>query len=279
MTTEPVRTWDSAEAVEVWKRGAARRAEALAAATETMLAAAELRPGMRVLDLAAGTGDQTLLAAQKVGATGSVLATDISSRMLSLAEEAARDAGVANIQTLTADASTIDLPEGEFDAAICRFGLMFVPDLHSALVRVRRALKPGARFAMLVWSTEADNPYIGLQLGLVRDMGRMSSPPPTLARTVSLSEPGYLERALQDAGFQDIHVTSVPTPRNFASLDEAYDAMFTSSPARAELTLGMSDAELEQYRGELKRRLVRFLQADGRCRLPGESLLGVGSSD
>jgi len=277
MTTEPVRTWDSAEAAQVWKRGAARRAEAVAAATEKMLAAAELRPGMRVLDLAAGTGDQTLLAAQRVGAAGSVLATDISSSMLSVAEEAARDAGLANIQTLAADASTIDLPEGEFDAAICRFGLMFVPDLHAALVLVRRALKPGARFATLVWSTEAENPYIALQLGVVRDMRRMPSPPPTLARTVSLSEPGHLERALRDAGFQDIQVTSASTPRDFASLDEAFDAMFTSSPARADLTRGMTDAELEQYAAELKGQLVRFVQADGRCSLPGEALLGVGS--
>lgn len=273
---EPVRTWDSAEAAEVWKRGAARRAQAVAVATEKMLAAAALRPGMRVLDLAAGTGDQSLLAAQTVGAAGSVLATDISSSMLAVAEEAARDAGLANIETLAADASTIDLPEGGFDAAICRFGLMFLPDVHAALVRVYRALNPGARFATLVWSTEDDNPYIALQLDVVREMGRLPSPLPTLARTVSLSGPGQLERALKDAGFQDIQVSSVPTPRDFASLDEAFEAMFTSSPARGELTSSMSDAEVEQYAAELKRRLVRFVQPGGRCVLPGQALLGVG---
>jgi len=58
---------------------------------------------------------------------------------------------------------------------------MFVPDLHQALLRVRGALKTGARFAALVWSTEEKNPYIGLQIRLVREMGRMPSPPPTLA--------------------------------------------------------------------------------------------------
>jgi ubiquinone/menaquinone biosynthesis C-methylase UbiE len=277
MTTEPVRTWDSAEAAEVWKRGAARRAQAVAVATEKMLDAAALRPGMRVLDLAAGSGDQSLLAAQIVGPAGSVLATDISTSMLAAAAEAAGEAGLANIETLVADASTIDLPEGGFDAAICRFGLMFLPDLHAALVRVHRALKPGARFATLVWSSEDKNPYIALQLDVVREMGRLPSSPPTLARTVSLSGPGQLERALTDAGFQDIQVSSVSTPRDFASLDEAFDAMFTSSPARGELTRAMSEAELEQYAAELKRRLVRFVQPGGRCVLPGEALLGVGS--
>jgi ubiquinone/menaquinone biosynthesis C-methylase UbiE len=277
MTTEPVRTWDSAEAAEVWKRGAARRAQAVAVATEKMLDGAALRPGMRVLDLAAGSGDQSLLAAQIVGPAGSVLATDISTSMLAAAAEAAGEAGLANIETLVADASTIDLPEGRFDAAICRFGLMFLPDLHAALVRVHRALKPGARFATLVWSSEDKNPYIALQLDVVREMGRLPSSPPTLARTVSLSGPGQLERALTDAGFQDIQVSSVSTPRDFASLDEAFDAMFTSSPARGELTRAMSEAELEQYAAELKRRLVRFVQPGGRCVLPGEALLGVGS--
>lgn len=276
MTTEPVRTWDSAEAADVWKRGAARRAQAVAGATEKMLTAAHLRPGMRVLDLAAGTGDQSLLAAQRVGAAGSVLATDISSSMLAVAEEAARDMGLSNIETLAADASTIDLPDGAFDAAICRFGLMFVPDVQAALARVYRALKPGGRFAALVWSTEANNPYIALQLGVVRDMGRLPSPPPALARTVSLGGPGQLEQALREAGFQEVQVEPVPTPRDFASVDDAFDAMFTSSPARAELTREMSDAEREQYAQELKRRLVRFVQPGGRCVLPGEALLGAG---
>jgi ubiquinone/menaquinone biosynthesis C-methylase UbiE len=277
MTTEPVRLWDSAEAAEVWKRSAARRAQTVAVATEAMLAEAGLRPGMRVLDLAAGTGDQSLLAAQKVGATGSVLATDVSASMLAVAEEAAREAGLRNVSTLVADASTIDLPEGEFDAAICRFGLMFLPDLHAALVRVHRALKPGATFATLVWSTEDKNPYIALQLAVVRDMGRLPSPAPTLARTVSLSAPGQLERGLRDAGFQAIQATSVPTPRDFASVDEAFEAMFSSSPARGELTRAMTDAEREQYAAELKRRLVQYVQPGGRCILPGEALLGSGT--
>jgi ubiquinone/menaquinone biosynthesis C-methylase UbiE len=277
MTTEPVRTWDSAEAADVWKRGAARRAQAVAAATEKMLAAAQVRPGMRVLDLAAGTGDQSLLAAQIVGAAGSVLATDISASMLAVADEAARDAGLSNIRTLPADASTIDLPEGAFDAAICRFGLMFLPDIQAALARVHRALVPGGRFAALVWSTEDHNPYIALQLGVVRDMGRLPSPPPTLARTVSLGAPGELERALREAGFHDVQVEPVPTPRDFGSLDEAFEAMFTSSPARGELTREMSDAERERYADELQRRLVRFVRPDGHCVLPGEALLGAGS--
>jgi len=102
--------------------------------------------GMRVLDVAAGTGDQSILAAQRIGTSGSLLATDISASMLDVAAQAARDAGLSNVETHVSDASALDLPRDTFDAAICRFGLMFVPDLHQALVRVHHALKPGARF-------------------------------------------------------------------------------------------------------------------------------------
>jgi len=274
-----VRTWGSAEAAEVWRQGAARRMLTLAVPTERMLEAAGLGPGQRVLDVAAGTGDQSVLAAQRVGPNGSVLATDISASMLAAADEAVREAGLDNVTTQVTDASALDLAEESFDAAICRFGLMFVPDLHQALVRVRRAVKTGGKFAALVWSTEEKNPYIGLQIRLVREMGRMPSPPPSLALTVSLSAPGKLEHALLDAGFlrTSVSVSPVPVPREFASVEEALSAMRSTSPAQGELARGMSEAERSHYWAELERRVQPYVQADGRCILPGEALLGVGT--
>jgi ubiquinone/menaquinone biosynthesis C-methylase UbiE len=277
MTTEPVRTWASAEAAQIWRQGAARRAATLAVATEGMLAGAAITSGMRVLDVAAGTGDQTLIAARVVGPSGAVLATDISASMLEGAQEAAREAGLDNIVTHVADASALDLPSDSFDAAICRFGLMFVPDLAAALGHVRRVLKPGARFAALVWSTEDKNPYIGLQLKLVREMDRMPSPPPSLARTISLSAPGVLENAFRSAGFADVDVSAVATPRNFESVEDALSAMRSTSPAQGELGRAMSESEQQYYAAELERRLHAYVQPDGRCNLPGEALLAVGT--
>jgi SAM-dependent methyltransferase len=242
-----------------------------------MLDAAGLRPGQRVLDIAAGTGDQTLPAARRVGPTGSVLATDISSSMLELAAEAARDAGLINVAVHVADASELDLPDQAFDAAICRFGLMFVPNLHDALRHVHRVLKPGGKLAALVWSAEARNPYIGIQIQTVREMGRLPSPPPTLVRTVSLSAPGVLEAALSTAGFVDVQVRPVDAPRVFESIEDALSAMRSSSPVRGDLTRDMSELEREAFWAELPRRLGAYVQPGGSCALPGEALLGVGT--
>jgi len=242
-----------------------------------MLDGAGLEPGYRVLDVAAGTGEQSLLAARRIGPTGSVLATDISANMLEAAAQAASEAGLDNITTLAVDASTLDLADDAFDAAISRFGLMFMPDLHQALARVRRALKTGARFAALVWSTEDNNPYLGLQLRLIREMDRMPTPLPTLALTISLSAPGVLASAFEAAGFRDVQVSPVATPRAFASVDEALGFMQSSSPAQGDLWRAMNAADRDYYVAELARRLQAYLQPDGRCVLPGEALLGVGA--
>lgn len=274
---EPTRTWESSEAAEIWRQGAARRAQFLAVATEKMLDAAGLTEGMRVLDVAAGTGDQSLLAAKKVGPSGSVLATDISESMLKVAADLANDAGLGNVETQVADATSLDLNEGAFDAAMCRFGLMFMPDVPAVLTRIRRALKPGGKFATLVWSTEERNAWIGIQISTVRDMNRMPSPPPSIVRTTALSQPGVLERAFVESGFRSVEVSPVATPRAFESLDDAWTSIQTSSPAQGELTRAMNEAEREDYAAELKRRLAAYVQPDGRCVLPGEALLGVGT--
>jgi ubiquinone/menaquinone biosynthesis C-methylase UbiE len=115
-----------------------------------MLHVANLRPGNRVLDVAAGTGDQTLMAARRVGPTGYVLATDISANMLKLASDAAREADLTNVETRVMDAENLDLDANSFDSAICRQGLMLFSNPVKALVEMRRVVKPAGKVGALV---------------------------------------------------------------------------------------------------------------------------------
>ena len=276
MTTQPARTWESAEAAEIWRQSAARRAQTVALATDRMFLAAGLQPGMHVLDIAAGTGDQSVLAARIVGPSGSILATDISATMLAAAAQAAKDAGLTNIETRVADASALEAPEGHFDAAICRFGLMFVPDLHAALVRIRAALKPGARFAALVWSTEERNPWLAIQLDTLRAVNRPPDPNTSLLRALSLSAPGRVETSFVEAGFADVEVSAVPTPRELESVAEAVEAIKSSSPTQGELYRSFSEEERARYEDELTRRTSRYADVAGPVSIPGEALLISG---
>src|SRR5215813_11699231 len=125
-------TWRSTDAAH-WQHDVERRRQDFADATRRMLAAAALQPGDHVLDIAAGTGDQSLVAARLVGPSGSLVATDLSADMLSIAARVVQQEGVSNITTRVMDAQQLDFDEATFDAAICRLGLMLLPDPGQAL--------------------------------------------------------------------------------------------------------------------------------------------------
>src|SRR5215468_10675028 len=159
--------YGSAVAAEGWQRGATGRAE-LSPITERMLDLASIGPGHRVLDVAAGTGEQTLMAARRVGPHGFVLATDIADRMLGYLDEAARNEGLTNVHTRLMDARLLELEPQSFDAAICRLALMLIPERDKALAGIRCALKPGTRFAAIVLSTPEKLPHMSESLAIAR---------------------------------------------------------------------------------------------------------------
>ena len=126
-------------------RSVAARAQFLNPITELMLDLAAVGPGSRVLDVAAGTGEQALMAARRVGPTVSLLATDLAASMLAVAAEAARQAGLSNVETRAVDARDLDLEPESFDAAIARLALMLIPERERALGGIRRAPQPWPR--------------------------------------------------------------------------------------------------------------------------------------
>jgi ubiquinone/menaquinone biosynthesis C-methylase UbiE len=99
----------------------------------------EIKPGSRVLDIATGVGEPAITAAKKVGSgsNGHVLATDISPLMLSIARQRAASLDLHDvIEFKEGDAETIDLQPSTFDAALCRWGLMLLPDPKAGLSNI-----------------------------------------------------------------------------------------------------------------------------------------------
>ena len=264
----------SDEAAEQWQSRKAQRGKVNAAADEMMLDAANLRPGNRVLDVAAGTGDQTLLAARRVGPTGYVLATDISASMLKLASDAAREAGLMNVETRVIDAENLDLDADSFDSVICRGGLMLFSNPVKALIGMRRVVKPNGKVVALVWSTEEKNPYQGLPFAIVRRIGNMPAPAPGQPGLFALGEPSLLEGVFRAAGFLEVVIHPVGLRRRFASAAKAVQAM--KNPVLQKLIARLSDAERERAWAEIERELSRYEGPDG-LEVPGEFLIGVGT--
>jgi ubiquinone/menaquinone biosynthesis C-methylase UbiE len=183
MVTLPREKWGLTESAEWWSAGQVSRQQTLGAATEMMLEMAGVQPGGRVLDVAAGTGDQTLMAARRVGPMGYVLAADISASMLSVAAEAARKEGLTNVETRVVDAENLALDADSFDAAICRIALMLFPNPAKALTEMRRVVKPGGKVAAMVFSAFEKNPYHGIPIAIVRRLGNI---PASTGRTMDV---------------------------------------------------------------------------------------------
>lgn len=116
--------WERKESADWWSAGQAARQETLGAVTEMMLDLAGVQRGSRVLDVAAGTGESTLMAARRASPMGHVLAVDASASMLRVAAEAAQREGLTNIETRVMNAEDLTIESDSFDAAISRIALM-----------------------------------------------------------------------------------------------------------------------------------------------------------
>jgi len=260
--------WNSPEGVKAWGQEAGPRQQVMEEATEEMLRAAGLKAGDHVLDLAAGTGDQSLLAARKVGPGGMVLATDLSGEMLNVAAKRAQTEGLTNIMTRVMDAEQLNLEERNFDAVICRNGLMLLPDLPSALRGILRVLKPGGKLAALVWSR---NPFHRLPLTMLANyVGKASA---DLPNPFALSDPAIFEQALREAGFRDVMIRPMALRLQFASMD----AFLGSRRALIVGLMGqMSEQVQQQVLNEVRQALSQFEGPQGLVS-SGETLLGVGT--
>jgi ubiquinone/menaquinone biosynthesis C-methylase UbiE len=277
MDREPSKSggaWASGDAASGWKRGAAARGRALGPLTEVMLDLAGVAVGSRVLDLGAGTGDQTLLAAGRIGPGGMVLATDISAAMLALTQEAARAADLPNVQTRVMDAQYLELEPGSFDAAMARFSLQFVPDVRRALAEVRRVLKPGGRFAAVVFSAVERNPFRAAPQAIASRLAGKRFPESGPGQW-ALNDPTTLRDAFQRAGFRDVDARPVPFVYRFPSLSDALRNLEESQPPLVKLLAELSDADRATAWAEIKKTLQPFAGPDGFA-APSEALMVVG---
>jgi ubiquinone/menaquinone biosynthesis C-methylase UbiE len=188
-----------ADSGQPWYRWGPTLEAWLGEATEAMLDMARVGRGSRVLDVAAGTGGQTLAAARRVGAEGSVLATDISEKILALAERVAADSGLANVATRAMDGEELDVKEGFFDAVISRVGFIYFPDQQAAFAGMHRALKPGGRLAGVVYSTPELNAFFSIPVSIIRRRAALPPPLPGQPGPFSFGAPRVIEEAYEQA--------------------------------------------------------------------------------
>jgi SAM-dependent methyltransferase len=174
----------------------------IAAYHPPFLDAAAIDGSDRVLDIGCGNGQTTLDAARRA-ATGRAVGVDLSSRMLDVARERARQRGISNVEFLQVDAQAHPFETASFDVAIGRTSAMFFGDHVAAFQNIGRALTPTGRLALLTWQPLEHNEWIAA-IGTALAAGRPMGPPPPNAGPFALSSPDRVRSLLTDAGFVDV---------------------------------------------------------------------------
>ncbi len=203
---------------------------------ERLIELAEIKQGDRIIDIATGIGEPAITAAKKVGIEGYVLATDISPQMLAIAKERTVSLGLQNIvEFKEVDAEKIlDLqqlqqqPLSPFAAVLCRWGLMFFPNLASTLTNIYKILSSGGRIAAAVWSEPAKVPKLYTAIDIVTQKLGISSTTayahyPEILSPFSLANINIVNNALVEAGFKDIHTEYLNITFEFLSAEDYTD--------------------------------------------------------
>jgi len=194
-------------AAPFWRKWYTQLSHQSRRATELVVNGAALAPGMHVLDLASGTGEPSLSLAVAVGPQGRVVATDLVREMLQVAEEIAAARGIRNIEFQAADAEQLPFPDRHFDRVTCRFGIMFVPDIHKALREMRRVLKPGGRVSFVTWGPAEENPLFGTMIRPFLKYVEVPKPEPDSPHIFRFADETKLARTLSEAGFHAVDAT------------------------------------------------------------------------
>jgi len=268
MKTQIKAAWDDTAAG--WRRWWPTFERAAQVVNDRLVELAQVRAGARVLDIATGSGEPALTAARAAGPSGKVVAVDMSPAMLAVARERIAAAALHNVELVESDAESLKLDANSFDAVLCRWGLMFMPDLEGLLRGLHRALKPGGRFATAVWSGADKVPMCGLARAAIRQITGIV-PPPNAPDPLKLADSSILERALAGAGFREVKLERLIVTFEFPSADAFAD--FRSGIGGTRATLSTMPADVaRRVREAVVTAAQQYGAADGVVRLANEAI-------
>jgi ubiquinone/menaquinone biosynthesis C-methylase UbiE len=182
------------------------------AVTARMLDLAQINVGSSVLDIACGTGEPAIPAAQRVGPSGKVMATDWVADMVAFARSKAAALGLTHIEFRVIDGEAIDVAPASVDAVTIRWGLMFMPNPDDCISRAYQALKPGGRIVISNWAGPDKTPWASVALGVIKKHVDIPAPPPGATGLYSFADPARNLALLMNAGFQSVTIEELNVP-------------------------------------------------------------------
>jgi SAM-dependent methyltransferase len=270
--TETVGTVDWTTVAVGWDRHRAVIERTKAALTERLLQCIALRPGDRVLELGAGTGDLARRISAEVGPAGTVTATDVASGMVELI--AGTTADLSNVDVKQVDAAAIALPDASYDAIVFRMGPMFVVPPLDSLREIRRVLAPGGRIAVTTWAAAEHNMWLAAVGMAAMVHGLLNGPDPTQpGGPLSLSDPAALEQLAREAGFGSAAATLVDLTFEVSGVDEHLAHVTALAPPLKVAFAAATPEQRSAVRSTLEEVTSQFLTDGGGLVIPARALL------
>ena len=244
------------------------------ASTEALVRAVDLRPGDRMLELAAGPGSLGGRWSRLVGPTGRVVLSDIAPGMVEVARR--RNEGFGNVEIAVLDASAIDQTDASFDVVVCRMGLMFTPEPAVAFGEIRRVLAGEGRFGALTWAGIEHNPWMTC-VGMAAMMNGLvaGGPPVGPGGIFSLGDPAQLVSLATDAAFVDVIVEEIPTTFHADSIDTHVERVSSLAGPLAAAFAAATSEQLTAVRHTAAQLAADHISDQG-VTLPGRTILVAG---
>lgn len=236
-----------------------------------VLDAAGVGEGMHVLDVCSGPG---MLAQAALARGARVTGLDFSAEVVRIARR-----NVPDVEFREGDAQALPFPDDSFDAVVCGFGIIHVPDARRALREMHEVLKPGCRLAVSVWETPGPANGFGLLYGAVQTHADPDVALPHGPDFFQFSAEEKLKAALQETDFSRIAVGRVEQTWEFSN-PSGLVASFVEGAVRARgLLLAQTGAVREAIEQAVIEGMQQFRNADGAYRVPMPALIGSGAKD
>jgi len=255
-----------------WERQRELFLTSTGAVSERLVALLDPRPGETILELAAGPGDTGLLAARALAPGGRLVSTDFAPEMVEAARRRAAELGLEELVSFAVeDMQSLSFADASFDGAVCRWGLMLVPDMHTAAREIARVLRPGGRIALAVWADADDNDWMTAPGRSALELGLVERPDPDAPGPFRLAREGALEDLLASAGLLVETVEDVSVAWRATSLSAWWEIARDTSRSLALILEDATDDAAKAIRAGAERRLERYLQPDGSLAVPGRT--------
>lgn len=172
--------------------------------TRGLVEAADVAKGMKIIDIACGSGEPGLTLAGIVGPHGSVTCTDVVAEMVAAAQREAARRRLTNMNFRPCAADSLPFDDEAFDATICRLGAMFFPDPLAGLREMLRVTRTGRKVALAVWHNSESNPFFHIVTNVLSEY--VESPPedPQAGGPFRFARPGTLAQILEQAGAANV---------------------------------------------------------------------------